>query len=153
MGAQEVGGTYDSSSGRGGSDGGGGGGDDDERDEREDDESDASQRAEEEEAEKEARLRLAAVELSSPAVIQRVAEKLKGYRLPVDRVEELRETLKGFLGTKNYHNYTNHKKADDPSCKRYARKRTARCCAQCSTGDTWGDPVLLDVGYWRFVLA
>ncbi|CAM9775810.1 unnamed protein product [Ectocarpus sp. 4 AP-2014] len=74
---------------------------------------------------KEARLRQAAVELSSPAVVQRVAEQLKGYRLQPDRLEDLRETLKGFLGTKNYHNYTNHKKATDASCKRLITSFTA----------------------------
>lgn len=88
-----------------------------------DGDSDGSQQANEEEEDegKAARLRLANIELSSPAVVQRVAEKLQGYRLPPDRVGELRETLKGFLGTKNYHNYTNHKQATDPSCKRYGR--------------------------------
>ncbi|CAM9174938.1 unnamed protein product, partial [Ectocarpus sp. 8 AP-2014] len=74
---------------------------------------------------KEARLRQAAVELSSPAVVQRVAEQLKGYRLEPDRLEDLRGTLKGFLGTKNYHNYTNHKKATDASCKRLITSFTA----------------------------
>lgn len=58
------------------------------------------------------------VELSSPAVLRRVAEKLEGYRLPEGQVAALRETLKGFVGTKNYHNYTNHKQPTDPSCKR-----------------------------------
>lgn len=86
-----------------------------------DEDSDASQLEVEEVEGNEASQRLAAVELSSPAVVRRVAEKLKGYRVPPDRVEELRETLKGFLGTKNYHNYTNHKQAADPSCKRYVR--------------------------------
>lgn len=90
-----------------------------------DGDSDGSQQApgegeeEEEDEGREARLRLSNVELSSPAVVRRVAERLEGYRLPPDRVEALRETLKGFLGTKNYHNYTNHKQATDPSCKRY----------------------------------
>eukprot|EP00752_Nemacystus_decipiens_P001432 g1412.t1 len=63
--------------------------------------------------------RLKDYELSSPAVVRRVAEKLEGYRLPPDRMEALREILKGFLGTKSYHNYTNHKQATDPSCKRF----------------------------------
>lgn len=114
-GAQEVGGGgYDRNSGRS------------DNNEDGDDNSDGSHRAEEEDEGKEERLRLAAVELSSPAVVRRVAEKLKGYRLPADRTEELRETLKGFLGTKNYHNYTNHKTAADPSCKRYVRMRNKR---------------------------
>lgn len=58
------------------------------------------------------------VELSSPAVVRRVAKELEGYRLPEGAVAALRETLEGFVGTKNYHNYTNHKKPTDPSCKR-----------------------------------
>ncbi|CAM9185015.1 unnamed protein product [Laminaria digitata] len=62
--------------------------------------------------------RLQQVELCSPAVMRRAAEKLETYRVPAEAVELLRETLKGFLGTKNYHNYTNHKQAADPSCKR-----------------------------------
>lgn len=82
------------------------------------DDADDDSQQEEKDEEKEARLRQAAVVLSSPAVIRRVAEKLEGYRLPSGRVEELRETLNGFVGTKNYHNYTNHKKHEDPSCKR-----------------------------------
>lgn len=98
------------------SDDDGGGGDD----KGDSDSDDSRAGGGDEDEEKAARLRRAAVELSSPAVIRTVAEKLQGYRLPPDRVEELRETLKGFLGTKNYHNYTNHKKASDPSCKRYS---------------------------------
>eukprot|EP00904_Undaria_pinnatifida_P010899 jgi/Undpi1/693/HiC_scaffold_10.g04157.m1 len=62
--------------------------------------------------------RLQQVELCSPAVTRRAAEKLETYRVPPEAVKLLRETLKGFLGTKNYHNYTNHKQAADPSCKR-----------------------------------
>lgn len=62
--------------------------------------------------------RLQQVALCSPAVLRRAAEKLEAYRVPAEAVELLRETLKGFLGTKNYHNYTNHKQAADPSCKR-----------------------------------
>lgn len=60
------------------------------------------------------------MELSSPAVVQRVAERLEGYRVSADAVEALRETLKEFVGTKNYHNYTNHKQPTDPSCNRWA---------------------------------
>lgn len=89
---------------------------DDDGDSNGDDDDDSQQEVDEA---KEARLRQA-VALSSSAVIRRVAENLKGYRLPSDRVEELRETLKGFVGTKNYHNYTNHKQSEDPSCKRCA---------------------------------
>lgn len=63
--------------------------------------------------------RLQQVELCSPAVLRRAAENLETYRVPAEAVELLRETLKGFLGTKNYHNYTNHKQAADPSCKRW----------------------------------
>lgn len=112
---------------------------DNEGDDDDDDDSQQEYEGSEDEG-KEARLRLAAVELSSPAVVQRVGEKLKGYRLQPDRLEDLRETLTGFLGTKNYHNYTNHKKATDPSCKRCAclrqrraglgrvRRRTHRLC-------------------------
>lgn len=59
------------------------------------------------------------MELCSPAVTRRAAEKLETYRVPPEAVKLLRETLKGFLGTKNYHNYTNHKQAADPSCKRW----------------------------------
>lgn len=84
-----------------------------------DDDDDDNSEQEEVDEEKEARIRQA-VELSSPAVIRRVAGKLEGYHLPAASLEELRETLKGFVGTKNYHNYTNHKKPADPSCKRCA---------------------------------
>lgn len=63
--------------------------------------------------------RLQQAELCSPAVLRRAAEKLETYRVPAEAVELLRETLKVFLGTKNYHNYTNHKQAADPSCKRW----------------------------------
>lgn len=62
--------------------------------------------------------RLESVELSSPAVVQRVAERLQGYRLPPESLKALRETLNDFVGTKNYHNYTNHKQPTDPSCQR-----------------------------------
>lgn len=125
---------------------------DDDGDDGDDDE-DGSQDREEDEA-MEARLRQAAVELSSPAVIRRVGEKLKGYRLPPDRVEELRETLKGFLGTKNYHNYTNHKQHSDPSCKRWAYVRL-RCdwrpCAPCAC--LWRRLLALPVIDDSFMLA
>lgn len=62
--------------------------------------------------------RVDSVELSSPVVVQRVSEHLQGYRLAAEDVQVLRDTLKVFVGTRNYHNYTNHKKATDPSCKR-----------------------------------
>lgn len=117
-GQEHATGAQDENGGRSDDDAGSGGDVDDVDDDGGDDD---SQQEEVDDA-KEARLRQAVV-LSSPVVIRRVAEKLEGYRLPADRVEELRETFKGFLGTKNYHNYTNHKKAADPSCKRYVPYR------------------------------
>ena len=71
--------------------------------------------------------RLQQVELCSPAVLRRAAENLEAYRVPAEAVELLRETLKGFLGTKNYHNYTNHKQAADPSCKRWVDRGYPLC--------------------------
>ncbi|CAM9268837.1 unnamed protein product, partial [Hapterophycus canaliculatus] len=115
-------GVHEEEEGGGGRGSGSYGGDRDDDDD--DDDCDSTQDIGEDEA-MEARLRQAAVKLSSPTVIRRVGEKLKGYRLPPDRVEELRETLKGFLGTKNYHNYTNHKQHSDPSCKRLITSFTA----------------------------
>ena len=66
--------------------------------------------------------RLETVELSSPAVVERVADRLQGYRLSADTMSVLREVLKVYVGTRNYHNYTNHKKATDPSCNRSGKK-------------------------------
>lgn len=66
-----------------------------------------------------AQIRDPPIELSSEAVIKRVAQRLEGYRLPSDRVEKLRDTLNLFRGTKNYHNYTNSKKGGDSSCNRW----------------------------------
>lgn len=98
-----------------------------------DDGSDEDGSHDEENEAMEARLRRAAVELSSPAVVKRVGEKLEGYRLPPERLERLRETLRGFLGTKNYHNYTNHKHHSDPSCKRrvFRWRQQARSMPPC----------------------
>lgn len=62
------------------------------------------------------------VELSSPVVVQWVAEQLQGYRLSAEEIQVLRNTLKVFVGTRNYHNYTNHKKPTDPSCKRLEKE-------------------------------
>ncbi|CAM9524052.1 unnamed protein product [Scytosiphon promiscuus] len=131
--------------------GGGGigsyGGDRGDDDDDDDDDDQSSQDQAEDDA-MEARLRQAAVELSSPAVIRRVGEKLRGYRLPPDRVEELRETLKGFLGTKNYHNYTNHKQHSDPSCKRLITSFTAADPFE-NDGMEW---VRLTVGGQSFIM-
>ncbi|CAM9246586.1 unnamed protein product [Ascophyllum nodosum] len=69
--------------------------------------------------------RLETVELSSPAVVERVADRLQGYRLSADTMSVLREVLKVYVGTRNYHNYTNHKKATDPSCNRLVTSFTA----------------------------
>lgn len=62
------------------------------------------------------------VELSSPEVVQWVAEQLQGYRLSADDMQVLKDTLKVFVGTRNYHNFTNHKKPTDPSCKRLEKE-------------------------------
>lgn len=69
------------------------------------------------------------VELSSAAVVRKVAESLKDYRVDGETVEALREVLNQFCGTKNYHNYTNNKKGSDGSCRRYEYRVAAvgRC--------------------------
>lgn len=59
------------------------------------------------------------VVLSSAAVLQRVAGRLGGYRLPPSALEVLRETLEDFKGTKNYHNYTRSRAGTDSSCNRW----------------------------------
>lgn len=59
------------------------------------------------------------VVLSSAAVVQRVAGRLREYRLPASALEVLRETLGDFKGTKNYHNYTRSKAGTDSSCNRW----------------------------------
>ena len=53
--------------------------------------------------------------------INRIREEecIKDYRLPLDKLELLRSTLKVYEGTRNYHNYTYHKGAADASSNRY----------------------------------
>lgn len=69
------------------------------------------------------------IELSSVAVVRRVAERMKGHRVQAETVESLRAVLKQFCGTKNYHNFTNNKKGGDSSCNRYITSFT--------TSDPW----------------
>lgn len=43
------------------------------------------------------------------------------YRVTKPRIERLQEALNQYLGTKNYHNYTVMKSANDPSAKRHIK--------------------------------
>ncbi|CAM9126249.1 unnamed protein product [Choristocarpus tenellus] len=55
-----------------------------------------------------------------PSVVAgRVSESLRKYRVTAELLDSLRRVLGCFKGTKNYHNYTSRRKANDPSCSRY----------------------------------
>lgn len=41
------------------------------------------------------------------------------FRLNESLLQEINDTLNKFVGTKNYHNFTSKKKANDPSANRY----------------------------------
>ncbi|KRT81539.1 hypothetical protein AMK59_6074, partial [Oryctes borbonicus] len=43
----------------------------------------------------------------------------ESFRLNETLLEEIKNTLTRFIGTKNYHNFTSKKKANDPSANRY----------------------------------
>lgn len=53
---------------------------------------------------------------------QNLEVQQKDFRLSDDIFTRVNDTLKLFLGTKNYHNYTSKKKPTDPSAKRYMRE-------------------------------
>lgn len=43
----------------------------------------------------------------------------ENFRLTESLLQEINDTLNKFVGTKNYHNFTSKKKANDPSANRY----------------------------------
>jgi tRNA pseudouridine38-40 synthase len=49
------------------------------------------------------------------------AAEFDAYRVPPERLDVLRRTLKMFEGTHNFHNYTSGRSPSDPSCKRFMR--------------------------------
>jgi tRNA pseudouridine38-40 synthase len=50
---------------------------------------------------------------------------VEDYRITKEVLESLREILKIYLGTKNFHNFTSRRKSTDPSSKRYIMSFTA----------------------------
>lgn len=44
---------------------------------------------------------------------------METYRVDEETLERMKRVLKLYEGTKNYHNFTSKRKANDPSCKRY----------------------------------
>ena len=49
-------------------------------------------------------------------------ELMESYRLPQQRFEQINDTLKLFLGTQNFHNFTAKKRFYDPSAKRLIKR-------------------------------
>ncbi|KAL1505799.1 hypothetical protein ABEB36_005276 [Hypothenemus hampei] len=45
----------------------------------------------------------------------------KDFRISDDKIKEINDVLKLYEGTKNFHNFTSKKKAEDPSAKRFIR--------------------------------
>jgi tRNA pseudouridine38-40 synthase len=61
----------------------------------------------------------------------------KAYRISKSRLDQVKEALKMYQGTHNYHNFTIRKSANDPSSKRFIKSFKVN-----------GDPVLINDSEW-----
>ena len=55
------------------------------------------------------------------AMAPTLGDTWSGYRMTSQVLENVRQFLQNFVGTKNYYNYTSNKSANDPSCFRHIR--------------------------------
>ncbi|KAL5258839.1 hypothetical protein ACHWQZ_G009341 [Mnemiopsis leidyi] len=75
------------------------------------------------------------------AMAPTLGDTWSGYRITPQVLQNVRDFLLNFVGTKNYYNYTSNKSANDPSCFRYIRSITV------------SDPVVVeDIEYIRIFL-
>ena len=75
------------------------------------------------------------------AMAPTLGDTWSGYRITPEVLQNVRDFLLNFVGTKNYYNYTSNKSANDPSCFRYIKSITV------------SDPVVVeDIEYIRIFL-